>query len=287
MMSSIAHASTSVSGGVSAKAGSPPEGGRMRRLPGWQRERKREFTPIHFDRFPVDLSCFYSAFWRLVPGGAQYPEPVFAADFSPFLVTISGGFQRGNELLQPRCILDFVGTVAPSKSDPIATPSMPRLVDEMVDMPNHIRQRRIGVLAPIGAAAWSQRNSSRPALALRDRIKLLVGEVSGDRCKRVNVRMAGDKRLVLSLGNVPETFLGNVREIDDDAQPVASSHQLETGLSSGPDPCPGSTWDRQTARRGRKYCGGSTPARVNAGRRHRTLRARPAPRRSPRNLPYG
>ncbi len=92
-------------------------------------------------------------------------------------------------------------------------------------MANYIGQRRVGVFLAIGAQHRRGVVQSGKTLALADRIKLTVGQVAGDRGEGVCVGMAGDKRLIAQFGHIPETFFGDMRQVDQNALGVARFDQ--------------------------------------------------------------
>jgi hypothetical protein len=64
------------------------------------------------------------------------------------------------------------------------------------------------------------------AAGFTDCSQLLVSEISRMGAQSVRVRMRGDERRVADGGNVPEPAFIQVRQIDQNPQPVAGANQL-------------------------------------------------------------
>ena len=86
-------------------------------------------------------------------------------------------------------------------------------------------QRRVLVAAAVRAQEGRRVIDADQTFGLGDGVKLLVGQVARVRADGVRVGMSGDQRRVAECGNVPETAFVQMRQVDQDAQPVAGGDQ--------------------------------------------------------------
>src|SRR5690606_20429431 len=123
---------------------------------------------------------FRSGRGRLMPGRSQYPPPVFAAYLGQIAFTISGVSQPSNELLQARRVADLGrhGRAVEVRSECHAL--YPDLLDQMVDMPDHVGNRRVGVLTPVRPQHADGEVQPDQSLALAYGVELPVGQVARD-----------------------------------------------------------------------------------------------------------
>ena len=125
--------------------------------------------------------------------------------------------------------------------------------------------RRVAVLAAVGPQEAHREIHADHAAGFADRRQLPVGEIARMRAQGVGVGMRGDKGRVAQFGHVPEAALIEMREVDQDFQPVAGADQFLAEIGQAR---PG-VGRRRTAERH------AVPERVGPAP-HRTERAQPA-----------
>ncbi len=93
-------------------------------------------------------------------------------------------------------------------------------------MIDHQRDRRVAIVPAVGAQEAHREIDPDHAAGLADRRQLLVGEIARVRAQGVGVGVRRNERRVAQLGHVPEAAFVDVRQVDQDLQPVAGADQL-------------------------------------------------------------
>ena len=107
----------------------------------------------------------------------------------------------------------------------------PHAIDEVVDVTDDLVEP--GVLEIVHSVLTQERDGevdADDAARVPDRVELRVRQVPGRRAQRVRVRVRRDDRAVGDLGHVPEPALVQVRDVDEDAELVARTHQRAAGV---------------------------------------------------------
>ena len=86
-------------------------------------------------------------------------------------------------------------------------------------------QGRVRVVLAVFAQKADGVVQADQAVALADRVQLLVGQVARNRAKRMGVGVGGDQRGVCVFLNVPKALLVQMGEVDQDAKPIAGLDQ--------------------------------------------------------------
>ena len=107
--------------------------------------------------------------------------------------------------------------------DPAAVGHVARVLGDPLD-------RRVGVVAAVGAQRAGVEVDADQAAARRDRVELVVGQVARRRAERVDARVRGDQRPVELARDVPEPGGVEVAEVDGDAELGAAPHELDAGV---------------------------------------------------------
>ena len=167
-----------------------------------------------------------------MPRLTQNAQPVFPADFRKLAFTIPGGGKGGNQALIARRVADFLrdGGAVEIRSERDAIDAY--ALDEVIHMSHHVGERRCGIFLAVRAQHGGRIVQPDEAARLADRIELFVGEIAGNWRQRMGVGMAGDQRLVRRPGDIPEPFLGDMGEIDEDTETIALLDQRKAGAGA-------------------------------------------------------
>src|SRR5207244_12704258 len=97
---------------------------------------------------------------------------------------------------------------------------------EIVDVAHDLRDRSGGLVVAVLAQERDREVDADDAPRLADGIQLRVGQVAGSRTERVRVRVRRHERRAGQALHIPEARLVQVREVDEDAEPVARPYEL-------------------------------------------------------------
>src|SRR5687768_9237060 len=86
-----------------------------------------------------------------MPCGAQDTKPILTADLVQFRLTISGGLKSGNEVLKSRRRSDRLRDERAVEVGSDGHAVYAQALHQMVDMTDHVADRSIRLVAPIGA----------------------------------------------------------------------------------------------------------------------------------------
>ena len=163
------------------------------------------------------------------PGAAQEVEPVVVAEAGDQAVAVAGLAHGADERLQAGGVAELARDqraveVGAERDAALAEPR-----DQVVEVARAAWQRRVGDPAAVARAGRRPRSSARRGRRWRRSLELGVGQVARGRAQRVGVRVGGDQRRPADRRHVGEAGGVEVREIDEDPQPVAGAHQLLAG----------------------------------------------------------
>ena len=100
------------------------------------------------------------------------------------------------------------------------------MFENMIEMLDHAFSGCVRVLATVWAEKAGSEVDTDNAAGFTDCSQLLVGEISRMGAQSVRVGMRGDEGRVADSGNVPEPAFIEVRQVDQNPQPVAGANQL-------------------------------------------------------------
>src|SRR5207244_8287558 len=95
----------------------------------------------------------------------------------------------------------------------------PRLLGDVVDVPDDVGDRRLRVEAAVGPEHRDAERDADDAAGRGDRAQLLVRQVPRGRADGVRVRVGRDDRSAGSAKDAAETARVEVRDVERDAEP--------------------------------------------------------------------
>lgn len=156
-----------------------------------------------------------------MPSGLQDTHPVSVANLCKILARISSIRQRFDKRLIARRISDFAGDFSTIEIRAKGHAVDSHAIDHIVDVANHIAERRVGILAGVRTQHRDRIVQADQPLALANGIELLVRQIARDRRERMNIGMAGNQRLIADPGDIPEALFRNMGKINENAEAVA------------------------------------------------------------------
>ena len=99
------------------------------------------------------------------------------------------------------------------------------MFEHVLDVRDHQVERRVAIVTAVRTQEARGEVETGEAAGFADRRQLLVGQIARVRADRVGVGVRRDQRRIRDLGNVPKAALIEVRQIDQNPQPVAGADQ--------------------------------------------------------------
>ena len=141
-----------------------------------------------------------------MPCRAKNAEPVFAANHGKVRLSIASIPERTHEVLESSGRSDRTRYQCPVEVRSDRNAFDAQSLHQMVDVPDHVADRRIGFVAAVRAQHGHREIQPDKSLAFTDRVELPVRQIARNRGDRMGIGMAGDQRLVADFARRPKTL---------------------------------------------------------------------------------
>lgn len=165
---------------------------------------------------------------RSFPDLSKHTQPIFVAQLLDQRLAVTPHSHDLHQILQPGSISyscrDRGAVKIGSKADAV----LADMFENMLEVVDHQFNQCIRIPAAIWPEEARREVDPDNTAGFTDRSQLNVGKIPGMRAQSMRIGMRGDEGRIADSGNVPEPAFIEVRQINQNPQPVAGADQFLT-----------------------------------------------------------